>query len=162
MSINPSIKRHKLGIARPPIRPDIIAREPVLHVDAPRLVKRHLLAAHDPPDLALGPLVQPAAHIAVGYVGRDVELRRAQAGFQVAGEAGGEAVIAGDGGEPARAGEVEGFSQLLAVDEGGKVGRRTGAADQDGYGEGVEDVVGHDGGIASEEVGQNRIGRSEL
>lgn len=76
-------------------------------VDASGLVEGHVLSGHDGPDLALGPLVQPGPGVAVGNVGSDVELRRAESGFNVAGEAGGEAVVAGNPGEPVRTGEVE-------------------------------------------------------
>lgn len=88
--------------------------EALLHVDAAALVKVDLAALHDALDGGLCGGVEPAPRVAGRDVAVQVEVRAAEAGLDVAGEAGGQARVepAGEGrvGEerfPAGAGQEE-------------------------------------------------------
>lgn len=82
-----SRKAHKLGIPRPPIRPDAVGLEPPLHVHLARPVKVHPPLLHNLENLRLTRVVQARAAVPGLDVAAQVKRAAREAGLHVAGEA---------------------------------------------------------------------------
>ena len=161
-------KAHKLRIPWRPILSDILIAEPPLHVHPPGLVETDPHPLHDPGNLPLGHLVETLPLIGTVDVLLQVEVCRGEAGLDVGLEGGGEAgvdvVRDREAGEPVGAGQVDCCDECSVSDEcsdRGKtewrelgnvvgqiswrqgLGRHTDKEEEDGKGEGVEEIAGH-------------------